>query len=94
MKSNCPQVLTAWERVYRLLRRRAFRRLTTIAGAASTKLQQSRRRSSAHFPMAKSSEADLLVGARDGIAVGIAVRQQCCAGCHAASTPVMSPGAR
>jgi len=70
---ECPQVLTAWERVYRLLRD-AFppahyhrgRRLATFTLTPGTVL--------AHFSDGETIEANLLIGA-DGIRS--TVRQQC-----------------
>jgi 2-polyprenyl-6-methoxyphenol hydroxylase-like FAD-dependent oxidoreductase len=70
---NCPQVLTAWERVYRLLRD-AFPPTHYHRGRGLTKFTQSTDAVRAHFSDGEIIEADLLVGA-DGIRS--TVRQQC-----------------
>jgi 2-polyprenyl-6-methoxyphenol hydroxylase-like FAD-dependent oxidoreductase len=70
---NCPQVLTAWERVYRLLRD-AFPPAHYHRGRGLTKFTQSQDAIRAHFSDGEIIEADLLVGA-DGIRS--TVRQQC-----------------
>ena len=70
---NCPQVLTAWERVYRLLRD-AFPPAHYHRGRGLTKFTQSPDAVRAHFSDGEIIEADLLVGA-DGIRS--TVRQQC-----------------
>ena len=77
---NCPQVLTAWERVYRLLRD-AFPPAHYHRGRGLTKFTQNRDAVHAHFSDGEIIEADLLVGA-DGIRS--TVRQLCSAGCDAA----------
>ncbi len=70
---DCPQVLTAWERVYRLLRD-AFPAAHYHRGRGLTTFTQDTRGVSAHFSDGETIEADLLVGA-DGIRS--TVRQQC-----------------
>ena len=70
---NCPQVLTAWARVYRLLRD-AFPPAHYHRGRGLTKFTQSPDAVRAHFSDGEIIEADLLVGA-DGIRS--TVRQQC-----------------
>lgn len=70
---NCPQVLTAWERVYRLLRD-AFPPEHYCRGRGLAKFTQDADRVRAHFYDGEIIEADLLVGA-DGIRS--TVRQQC-----------------
>ncbi|HEY6859216.1 MAG TPA: FAD binding domain-containing protein [Pseudolabrys sp.] len=70
---NCPQVLTAWERVYRLLRD-AFPPEHYRRGRGLAKFTQDADRVQAHFSDGEIIEADLLVGA-DGIRS--TVRQQC-----------------
>src|SRR6186713_1245837 len=70
---RCPQVLTAWERVYRLLRD-AFPPAHYHRGRGLTKFTQSPDAVRAHFSDGEIIEADLLVGA-DGIRS--TVRQQC-----------------
>ena len=70
---NCPQVLTAWERVYRLLRD-AFPPAHYHRGRGLTKFTQNRDAIHAHFSDGEIIEADLLVGA-DGIRS--TVRQLC-----------------
>jgi 2-polyprenyl-6-methoxyphenol hydroxylase-like FAD-dependent oxidoreductase len=70
---HCPQVLTAWERVYRLLRD-AFPPERYHRGRGLASFTQSANSVTAHFSGGKTIEADLLVGA-DGIRS--TVRQQC-----------------
>ena len=70
---ECPQVLTAWERVYRLLRD-AFPPEHYHRGRGLAKFTQDEDRARAHFSDGEIIEADLLVGA-DGIRS--TVRQQC-----------------
>lgn len=70
---ECPQVLTAWERVYRLLRD-AFPPERYHRGRAFARFTQDERAVTAHFSNGESVTADLLVGA-DGIRS--TVRQQC-----------------
>ncbi|HEX5227187.1 MAG TPA: FAD-dependent monooxygenase, partial [Bryobacteraceae bacterium] len=68
----CPQVLTAWERVYRLLRD-AFPPERYHRGRGFTGFTQDAAKVTAHFSTGEKVEADLLVGA-DGIRS--TVRQQ------------------
>lgn len=70
---ECPQVLTAWERVYRLLRD-AFPPEHYHRGRGLTKFTQDSNGVRAHFSNGEILEGDLLVGA-DGIRS--TVRQQC-----------------
>jgi 2-polyprenyl-6-methoxyphenol hydroxylase-like FAD-dependent oxidoreductase len=70
---ECPQVLTAWERVYRLLRD-AFPPEHYRRGRGLAKFTQDADVVRAHFSDGEIIEADLLVGA-DGIRS--TVRQQC-----------------
>jgi 2-polyprenyl-6-methoxyphenol hydroxylase-like FAD-dependent oxidoreductase len=70
---ECPQVLTAWERVYRLLRD-AFPREHYHRGRGLAGLEQTPDKVVAHFSDGEKIAADLLVGA-DGIRS--TVRQQC-----------------
>jgi 2-polyprenyl-6-methoxyphenol hydroxylase-like FAD-dependent oxidoreductase len=70
---ECPQVLTAWERVYRLLRD-AFPPEHYHRGRGLAKFTQDVDGVRAHFSDGETVEADLLVGA-DGIRS--TVRQQC-----------------
>jgi 2-polyprenyl-6-methoxyphenol hydroxylase-like FAD-dependent oxidoreductase len=69
---ECPQVLTAWERVYRLLRD-ALPPDRYHRGRGLAKVTQSSRSVLAHFSSGETVEADILVGA-DGIRS--TVRQQ------------------
>jgi 2-polyprenyl-6-methoxyphenol hydroxylase-like FAD-dependent oxidoreductase len=70
---ECPQVLTAWERVYRLLRD-ALPPGRYHRGKGLANFTQTPAKVSAHFSDGETIEADLLVGA-DGIRS--TVRQQC-----------------
>ena len=70
---ECPQVLTAWERVYRLLRD-AFSPKHYHRGRGLARFIQGRGAVQAHFSDGETVEADLLVGA-DGIRS--TVRQRC-----------------
>jgi 2-polyprenyl-6-methoxyphenol hydroxylase-like FAD-dependent oxidoreductase len=72
---DCPQVLTAWERVYRLLRD-ALPPNLYHRGRCLAQFTQSPNAVLAHFSDGETIEADLLVGA-DGIRS--TVRQQCLA---------------
>ena len=69
---ECPQVLTAWERVYRLLRD-AFPPEHYHRGRGFTSFTQDATKVTAHFSGGEKVDADLLVGA-DGIRS--TVRQQ------------------
>jgi len=69
----CPQVLTAWERVYRVLRD-AFPRERYHRGRAVSSFAQTEDSVVAHFSDGGAAEAELLVGA-DGLRSTI--RQQC-----------------
>jgi 2-polyprenyl-6-methoxyphenol hydroxylase-like FAD-dependent oxidoreductase len=69
---ECPQVLTAWERVYRLLRD-AFPPQHYHRGRGFTGFTQDSAKVTAHFSGGEKVDADLLVGA-DGIRS--TVRQQ------------------
>lgn len=70
---ECPQVLTAWERVYRLLRD-AFPGAHYHRGRGLARFEQDTDKVVAHFSNGEKVAADLLVGA-DGIRS--TVRQQC-----------------
>src|SRR5262245_36128263 len=70
---DCPQVLTAWERVYRCLRD-AFPPERYHRGRGLVRFEQTSRAIAAHFSDGSSAQGDLLVGA-DGIRS--TVRQQC-----------------
>jgi 2-polyprenyl-6-methoxyphenol hydroxylase-like FAD-dependent oxidoreductase len=69
----CPQVLTAWERVYRALRD-AFPPERYHRGRGVKSFEQTERSVVAHFSDGGAAEGDLLVGA-DGLRS--TVRQQC-----------------
>ncbi len=71
-ETECPQILTAWERVYRLLRD-AFPAEHYHRGRGLSKATQTADTVTAHFSDGESVDADLLVGA-DGIRS--TVRQQ------------------
>jgi hypothetical protein len=58
----CPQVLTAWERVYRLLRD-AFRGSAITAAAPSAASCRRKGRALAQFADGDAAEGELLVGA-------------------------------
>jgi 2-polyprenyl-6-methoxyphenol hydroxylase-like FAD-dependent oxidoreductase len=62
---HCPQTLTAWERLYRLLRD-AFPAAHYHRGMGLKSVEQSARSVMAHFSDGRSAEADVLVAA-DGI---------------------------
>ena len=70
---ECPQVLTAWERVYRLLRD-AFPPARYHRGSGLQGFEQGAGRVVAHFGDGRTVEADVLIGA-DGLRS--TVRQQC-----------------
>ena len=70
---DCPQVATAWERVYRLLRD-AFPPERYHRGKGLLNFTQDARAVQAHFSDGETVEAELLIGA-DGIRSS--VRQQC-----------------
>ena len=72
-ETECPQVLTAWERVYRLLRD-AFPAAHYHRGRGLARLAQDAGKVTAHFSDGEIVAADLLVGA-DGIRS--TVRQHC-----------------
>ncbi len=69
----CPQVLTSWERVYRVLRD-AFPAARYHRGASLTGFAQSAKGVAAQFSDGDTVEADVLIGA-DGLRS--TVRQQC-----------------
>lgn len=71
-EAECPQTLTAWERLYRVLRD-AFPAAHYHRGVGLKSFKQSSRSVTAHLTSGASVEADLLVGA-DGIRS--TVRQQ------------------
>ena len=62
---HCPQTLTAWERLYRLLRG-AFPAAHYHRGVGLRHVEQDARSVTAHFTDGRSAEADVLIGA-DGI---------------------------
>ena len=70
---ECPQVLTAWERVYRVLRD-AFAPQRYHRGTALRAFEQSADGVLAHFSDGSTAAADVLIGA-DGLRS--TVRQQC-----------------
>ncbi len=70
---ECPQVLTAWQRLYRVLRD-AFPAERYLRGRGLKAFEQSRDRVVAHFGDGASISADVLIGA-DGLRS--TVRQQC-----------------
>jgi 2-polyprenyl-6-methoxyphenol hydroxylase-like FAD-dependent oxidoreductase len=72
IEAECPQTLTAWERLYRLLRD-AFPAERYHRGVGLKGFEQDGQSVVAHFSDGRSAEADLLVGA-DGIRS--TVRQQ------------------
>ena len=72
VEAHCPQTLTAWERLYRILRD-AFPAAHYHRGIGLKGFEQSGRSVTARFTDGRSVEADLLVGA-DGIRS--TVRQQ------------------
>jgi 2-polyprenyl-6-methoxyphenol hydroxylase-like FAD-dependent oxidoreductase len=71
-ETECPQVLTAWERVYRLLRD-AFPPEHYHRGRGLAKVTQTPDKVTAHFSDGETIDADMLIGA-DGIRS--TVRQQ------------------
>jgi 2-polyprenyl-6-methoxyphenol hydroxylase-like FAD-dependent oxidoreductase len=72
VEAHCPQTLTAWERLYRILRD-AFPAAHYHRGIGLKGFEQTGRSVTAHFTDGRSVAADLLVGA-DGIRSN--VRQQ------------------
>ena len=78
LESDCAQVMTAWERVYRILRD-AFPPAHYHRGASFRAFEQSDERVTAHFAEGGSVTADLLIGA-DGIRS--TVRAQCAPRCQ------------
>lgn len=72
-RCECPQVLTAWERVYRILRD-AFPSEFYHRGKGMVRFSQTDRSVSVEFSDGERADADLLVGA-DGIRS--TVRQEC-----------------
>jgi len=65
VEAQCPQTLTAWERLYRLLRD-SFPAENYHRGVGLERLEQSAASVTAHFSDGSSADADLLVAA-DGI---------------------------
>jgi 2-polyprenyl-6-methoxyphenol hydroxylase-like FAD-dependent oxidoreductase len=86
---HCPQVLTAWERVYRLLRD-AFPPERYNRGRGLVGFEPGANSVLARFSDGETIEADLLVGA-DGTPRPCASRR-CPARCR--SMPAIAPGAR
>jgi 2-polyprenyl-6-methoxyphenol hydroxylase-like FAD-dependent oxidoreductase len=72
VEALCPQTLTAWERLYRILRD-AFPAVHYHRGIGLKSFEQTAQSVTAHFTDGRNVEADLLVGA-DGIRSN--VRQQ------------------
>jgi 2-polyprenyl-6-methoxyphenol hydroxylase-like FAD-dependent oxidoreductase len=72
-RRECPQVMTAWERVYRILRDR-FGPERYHRGAGLKGFTQDEKSVTAHFADGRALECDLLIGA-DGLRS--TVRQQC-----------------
>src|SRR5262249_38379049 len=75
---TCPQILTAWERVYRILRD-AFPPAHYHRGRGLQGFSQAGEAVTAHFSDGRSEEAELLIGA-DGLRS--TVRQQCLPDLH------------
>jgi 2-polyprenyl-6-methoxyphenol hydroxylase-like FAD-dependent oxidoreductase len=73
LTTQCPQVLTAWERVYRVLRD-AFPAEHYHRGRGLTRFEQSYASIVAHFADGSTAEGDVLIGA-DGLRS--TVRGQC-----------------
>ena len=65
IEARCPQTLTAWERLYRLLRD-SFSADRYHRGAGLERLEQNASSVTAHFSDGSSANADFLIGA-DGI---------------------------
>ncbi len=65
LETDCPQVMTAWERVYRILHD-AFPVQHYHQGWSLRAVDQSSEQVTAHFTNGKSASADVLIGA-DGI---------------------------
>jgi 2-polyprenyl-6-methoxyphenol hydroxylase-like FAD-dependent oxidoreductase len=84
VEAHCPQTLTAWERLYRILRD-AFPAAHYHRGIGLKGFEQSGRSVTARFTDGRSVEADLLVGA-DGIRS--TVRQQLLPNLNAAGRTV------
>jgi 2-polyprenyl-6-methoxyphenol hydroxylase-like FAD-dependent oxidoreductase len=72
-EGDCPQVMTAWERVYRLLRD-AFPAARYHRGKSLLRFEDDGASVTAHFADGSHEQADLLIGA-DGLRS--TVRQQC-----------------
>ena len=73
LSAHCPQILTAWERLYRLLRDR-FPPSHYHRGVAVTAFEQDAERVVAHLSDGRAIAGDVLIGA-DGLRS--TVRQQC-----------------
>src|SRR5262249_16300481 len=65
VEARCPQTLTAWERLYRILRD-AFPAAHYHRGIGLQRFEQNAAAVTAHFTDGQSIDADLLIGA-DGI---------------------------